>query len=187
MTEAEWLACDDPRKMLELLRGRVSERKLRLFAVACWRRNPYPVAPEVGPAIDLYEAYADGKATGDALRDAFARIEFPPDICGAVPEAEIADPRSASELAVTAASAAARWSHPGSGMERPARPTPLGEIRDLSATPSAPPRTSTPPGWRGTAAPSRSSPGQSTTSGPSTGCRCWRTRWRTPAARTPTS
>src|SRR4051812_45676515 len=77
MTEAEWLACDDPRKMLELLRGRVSERKLRLFAVACWRRNPYPVAPEVGPAIDLYEAYADGKATGDALRDAFARIEYP--------------------------------------------------------------------------------------------------------------
>jgi hypothetical protein len=31
MTEAEWLACADPEKMLEFLRGRASERKLRLF------------------------------------------------------------------------------------------------------------------------------------------------------------
>ena len=34
MTEAEWLAGEDPGKMLQFLQDRVSERKLRLFALA---------------------------------------------------------------------------------------------------------------------------------------------------------
>jgi hypothetical protein len=38
MTEAEWLACAEPAKMLASLRGRASERKERLFCCACARR-----------------------------------------------------------------------------------------------------------------------------------------------------
>ena len=34
MTEAEWLTCDDPERMLEFVRGRATDRKLRRFASA---------------------------------------------------------------------------------------------------------------------------------------------------------
>src|SRR3712207_6387854 len=37
MDEARWLSCDDPRKLVEWLRGKTADRKLRLFACAFWR------------------------------------------------------------------------------------------------------------------------------------------------------
>jgi hypothetical protein len=61
MTEAEWLACTDPTPMLEFLRGKVSDRKLRLFAFAAC----LPVAyREDGLRTMMYavERYADGEA-----------------------------------------------------------------------------------------------------------------------------
>lgn len=35
MTESEWLASNDPAAMLDVVRGKVGDRKLRLFACAC--------------------------------------------------------------------------------------------------------------------------------------------------------
>jgi hypothetical protein len=68
MTEAEWLASTDPEKMLEFLQGRVSDRKLRLFAVACCRRIWHLIPEEVGRrAVELAEGYAAGMLAEEAL------------------------------------------------------------------------------------------------------------------------
>jgi hypothetical protein len=40
MTAAEWLACSDPTDLIESGRIPATERKVRLFAVACCRRVP---------------------------------------------------------------------------------------------------------------------------------------------------
>jgi hypothetical protein len=72
MTESEWLACEDPEAMLESLRGRASDRKLRLFAVACCRHLLAQVAVNSWgeEAVDVAERYADGEASDVELQDA---------------------------------------------------------------------------------------------------------------------
>ena len=61
VTEAEWLACTDPQPMLEYLRGKASDRKLRLFACACCRRLWHLMNDKRSrDAADVAEEYADG-------------------------------------------------------------------------------------------------------------------------------
>jgi hypothetical protein len=70
MTEAEWLTCDDPKRMVTFLResGLGSERKLRLFSCACVRRA-WRLLTDVGrQAVEAAEAYADGRIGVETLR-----------------------------------------------------------------------------------------------------------------------
>src|SRR5262249_5472315 len=60
MTEAEWLACQDPTPMLEFLRDKVSDRKLRVFGVDCCRSVWHLLHDtEVHKLIVLAEQHAD--------------------------------------------------------------------------------------------------------------------------------
>jgi hypothetical protein len=61
MTEAEWLACGDPRPMVLHLGRDAGERKLRYFAFACVRRlwDTVPAEP-LRRAIEASERHADG-------------------------------------------------------------------------------------------------------------------------------
>lgn len=59
MTEAEWLACDDAVKLIAALEGKVSDRKLMLFAIAgCYLCPPRARKPKA--KFEAVVRYADG-------------------------------------------------------------------------------------------------------------------------------
>jgi hypothetical protein len=67
MTEAEWLACTNPRPMLDFLCGKASDRKLWLFSCTCcrliWHLPPEPCYRLVAAV----EQYADQEANPRAM------------------------------------------------------------------------------------------------------------------------
>jgi hypothetical protein len=72
MTEEEWLTCDDPGKMLAFLKGKVSERKLRLFACACCREKvarKLSFDSEASAIIDAVEVFAETSVEPQELMD----------------------------------------------------------------------------------------------------------------------
>lgn len=68
MTEQEWLARTDWRELFDFIEGKVSDRKLRLFAVACCKTAWLLLGEDSRKAVEIAENFADGLATGKELQ-----------------------------------------------------------------------------------------------------------------------
>jgi hypothetical protein len=77
MTETEWMTGNDPAPMLqEALRRKVSDRRLRLFAVAVIQKIEHLVVDvRSQKAVRMAERFADGAATAGALARARRQAE----------------------------------------------------------------------------------------------------------------
>src|SRR5829696_6329120 len=72
MTEEEWLACKDPRPMLEFLTDRASNRRLRLFACGyCEMYRSYFADEPLQNAVQVAYRVADGDAKDEERTRAF--------------------------------------------------------------------------------------------------------------------
>lgn len=74
MTEAEWHKSDSITTMLQFARAGTTDRKLRLFAVACCK-NVWSFLPKYSrAAVGVAELYADGFATIAQLKEAEQQV-----------------------------------------------------------------------------------------------------------------
>jgi hypothetical protein len=83
MTEVEWLACENPGRMLDLVGTRLGERKLLLFGAAIVRRHPDVLDRFMAwDTVELVEHYAEGRVSEGELAADLARF---PELLGALP------------------------------------------------------------------------------------------------------
>jgi hypothetical protein len=72
MREKEWLACNNPTKMLDFLRSRADSRRLLLLSSACCRLVWHLLtAPRARQAVEVAERLADGHATPEEKQRAW--------------------------------------------------------------------------------------------------------------------
>ncbi|MBI1915699.1 MAG: hypothetical protein HYS12_13350 [Planctomycetes bacterium] len=73
MDEQDWLTCTDSTPMLHFLQGKISDRKLRLFAVSCYRLIWHWITDAPSRrAVDVADRFADRLASRRELADAHA-------------------------------------------------------------------------------------------------------------------
>lgn len=65
MIEQEWMRCNDPDVMLLFLKGKDTDRKMRLFATACCRRVWHRLDEPSRHAIEVAERYVEGQSGED--------------------------------------------------------------------------------------------------------------------------
>ena len=76
MTESEWLSSTDPMAMLDALRDRASERKLRFFACGYCRQIWHQLTEERNRrAVEVAEQFADEEVTQKELKAAFSAAD----------------------------------------------------------------------------------------------------------------
>jgi hypothetical protein len=77
MTESDWLACTEPQPMIAYLRGKASDRKMRLFYCVCCRRIWHLIAdPRGREAVETAERFADGLAGQAELQQSRRSVRF---------------------------------------------------------------------------------------------------------------
>ena len=160
MDENEWLKATDPLVLLEFLQasGKVGDRKLRLFAVACCQRvSDWMADEQTRKAVAVAERFAEGVADEGELNAARVAIsttasgsQYDAACLAAENTAEL--PVKASEAAICAAMAPAYAALPDNprnpaDAESIYKSTFLGEqvvqaalLRDIVANPFATPR-----------------------------------------------
>jgi hypothetical protein len=84
MTEAQWLACADPGRLLGEVGANLSQRKLVLFGAAIVRRHPDLLALHgARDLLDVAERFAEGQLSEDELLVDLTRLSR---ALGAVPQ-----------------------------------------------------------------------------------------------------